>query len=120
MARATTQPARRPRGLFGTRSPISDSEDNQSSTPGATSKSTETGPSAPRRWRRRGDARRADTEPRAGGGQGQPVSAKAEGEDADTKSKRRSGSRRGRGRRRKTESGANASGHTAAGQVQRR
>ena len=113
MARATTQPARRPRGLFGTRSPISDSEENQSSTPGATSKSTETGPSAPQRWRRRGDARRPDSEPRAGASQGEPVSPKAEGEDAATKTKRRRGSRGGRRHRRAPEAGGTASGQAA-------
>src|SRR5438034_6629181 len=100
MARATTQPAGRPRGLFQRRSPISDSEDRQVLVPngssGATPKDVASEPSKSRRWRRRGDGRRPDAEPQTGGNLVEPDSENVESEDGATKPKRRRGSRGGR------------------------
>ena len=107
MARATTQPARGPRGPFGRRPPISDSEDRPALVPngssGTTSRDVASEPSESRRWRRRGDVRRPDD---ADGNQVEPSPEKAEAEDGATKPKRRRGSRGGRRHRRPTETGA--------------
>src|SRR6266542_4601453 len=116
MARATTQPARRPRGPFGTLSPLSDPDGNQSSisdpSSSATSKASETRPSESRRWRRRGDGRRVDTEVEAGTSQVESASHKAESADGASKTKRRRGSRGGRRHRRTADAGVTASGQT--------
>src|SRR6266542_176290 len=120
MAQATTQSAKRPRGLFRRRSPVSDSEDSQSPVPGTSSnvpsKSREAGASESRRWRR-ANGRRLDSEPQADVSRAESAPEKAEAEDSATKPKRRRGSRGGRRHRRPTEAGGTTAKAQAAAAV---